>query len=179
MKDIDRPADIQPFPQPARASRPRVDVEASRDVLPPQYVHRIGGHRCRWRDLRQGLPVRPPELERAVGLSFDLIALLVDRAVVTATEKREVRERGRAALCPVAKVMPLTERQSAAREAATPVPMMERSPQRGRDRPRPGAHLQQTPGGVPLHHHPPGVARQALRRFRGNARAASRTDWPG
>ncbi len=148
-----------------------MDVEASRDVLRPKDVRRIGGHRGRRRSRGEEPPVRPPELERAVGLSLHLVALLVDRAVVTATEQREVGERGRAALRPVADVMPLTERQSAAREAATPVPMVQRSPQRRGNRPRPGADLQQAAVGVVSHHHPAGVARQASRRFRGNARA--------
>jgi hypothetical protein len=35
-----------------------------------------------------------PELERAVRLTFYLIALLVHGSVVAATKKREIRERG-------------------------------------------------------------------------------------
>ena len=87
-----------------------MEAESLRVVLRPQGLDRIGGHRGRRRDLGQGPAVRPPEPKRAVGLSIDLIALLVDRAVVPATEQREVRERGWAALRPVTDVMPLAER---------------------------------------------------------------------
>jgi hypothetical protein len=45
-----------------------------------------------------------------------------------AAEEREVRERGRAAVRPVTEMMPLAEADAAAGEAATPVPMVERSP---------------------------------------------------
>jgi hypothetical protein len=127
MKDVDRPADIQPFPQPAWASAPGVDVEASRDVIGSKDVRRIRGDCNRERNVRNESTIRPPKLQRAVGLSLDLEALLVDRAVVTATEQREVRQRGRATLRPVADVMTLAERQAAAREAAATVSMMERS----------------------------------------------------
>ena len=49
--------------------------------------------------------------------------------------------------------------------------MVERSPQGGRNRPRPGPDLHQAPVVIVAHHHPARVARQAPRRFRGNARA--------
>ncbi len=96
--------------------------------------------RYRWRrwDIGQDATVRPPEPERAVGLSIDAIALLVHRAVVPATEQSEIRERGRAAFRPVAHVMPLTTTEAAAREAAALVPMLERAPKGRRDRPCPG-----------------------------------------
>jgi hypothetical protein len=67
--------------------------------------------------------------------------------------------------------MALAEPDSAAREAAPAVSMMERSPQRRRNRACPSADLQQAPVCVVAHHHTAGVARQALRRSRGNARA--------
>jgi hypothetical protein len=128
MQDVDRPADIQPFPQPARASRPRVDAEASRDVLCPEDGCRIGRDCDRQRNVKNEPAIRPPELQRAVGLSLDLEALLVDRSVVTATQQGEVRERGRATLRPVAEVVTLAERQSAARKSAATISMVERSP---------------------------------------------------
>jgi hypothetical protein len=169
MQDVDRPADIQSFPQPAGARRPGVDVEVSRDVIRSEDVRRVGGHH-RWRrDIRQRPPVRPPELERAVVLSIDPISLLVDRSMMPAAEQREVRERRRAALRPVAEVMTLAEWQSTAREATTAVPMVQRPPQRGRDRPGPGSDFHQAPVMIVAHHDPAGVARQPLRRFRGNA----------
>jgi hypothetical protein len=145
MQDVDRPADVEALPQPARAGRPRVEAQALRDVPCSKNLHRVGGHRGRGRYLGQRPAGRPPELERAIGLSIDLVALLVDRAVVPATEQREVRERGGAALRPVTEMMPLAEREPAAREAAATVPMLERSPQRRRDRPGPGADLRRRP----------------------------------
>lgn len=90
MKDVDRPADIQPFPQPAGGGRPCVDVEASRDVLCSEDVHRIGGHPRRRRDIGQGPTIRPSELQCAVRLLLDPIPLLVDGSVVTPTKQREV-----------------------------------------------------------------------------------------
>ncbi len=172
MQDVDRPAYIQAFPQPARARRPRVEVERLRGVPRPEGLDRIRGHRDRRRDLGQGLAVRPPERERAVGLSIDLVAFLVDRAVVPATEQREVRERGGAAFGPVAHVMPLAQREPAAREAAPAVPVLKRSAQCRGDRPRPGPDLQEASVLIVLHDDPAGVARQAPGRFRGNARPA-------
>jgi hypothetical protein len=60
----------------------------------------------------------------AIGLSFHLISLLVDRVVMAPAEHREVRERGGSAVSPVTDVMPLAERQVAARKAATTVAVM-------------------------------------------------------
>src|SRR5688572_17402671 len=107
-------------------------MEPLRLVLRPQGLDRIGGHRGRGRHLGQQPAVRSPELERAVGLSIDLIAFLVHGAVMAATEQSEVRERGRAALGPMMEVMSLPEPEAAAREAAALVSMMERAPQCGR-----------------------------------------------
>ena len=49
--------------------------------------------------------------------------------------------------------------------------MVERSPYRGRNRASPGRDFHHTPIPAVLHHHSARVARQALRRFRGNAHA--------
>ena len=67
--------------------------------------------------------------------------------------------------------MPLGEADAAAREAAAPVPMEERPPQGGRNGAGPGPDLDHAARLVMAHHHPARVARQAPRRFRGNARA--------
>ena len=105
------------------------------------------------------------EPELAVGVSIHLVALLVDRAVVPATEQREVRERGRAAVRPVADVMPLAERKPAAGKAAPLVPVVEHPPKGRRNGPGAGANLDDPAiGGVP-HHHAARIARQALGRF--------------
>ena len=84
-------------------------------------------HRSRRRAFGQELAVGSPEAELAVGPSIHLVALLVNGAVVTATEQCEVRQRGQAAVCPVANVMALAEREPAAREAAATVAVVERT----------------------------------------------------
>src|SRR5438093_7349200 len=100
MQDVYRPAEIQALPEPERARRPRVQSKSLCVVPRPEGLDRISRQRDRRRDVGQEAAVRPPEPERAVGLEFDLIALLVDRAVVPATEERGVGEGGRAALGP-------------------------------------------------------------------------------
>src|SRR5437016_8361324 len=67
--------------------------------------------------------------------------------------------------------MTLAEANPAAREAAAAVAMVERAPYRGRDRARTRADFDDTAVRVVSHHHPARVARDAPRRFRGNARA--------
>ena len=55
-------------------------------------LDRVVGHRGRARrDVGQGPAVGSPEPKRPVGLALDLVALLVDRAVVAATEQGQVR----------------------------------------------------------------------------------------
>ena len=128
MQDVDRPAHIEVLSQPAGASSPCIEAEALRDVPRPEDAHRIGGHRGRRRDVGQGPAVGATEPKLAVRLSIELVALLVDGAVVPATEHGEIRQRGGAALCPVTDVMTLADPDPAAREAATAVPMVQRSP---------------------------------------------------
>ena len=70
---------------------------------------------------------------------------------------------------PVPDVMALAEPDPATREAAPAVSMVERSPQRRRNRACPGPDLQQAPVCVVAHHDPARVARQALRRSGRNA----------
>jgi hypothetical protein len=65
--------------------------------------------------------------------------------------------------------MSLAERKSAAREAAAAIPMVERSAQRRRNRPRPGPDLDDSAVVLMPHHHRARIAREALGRFRGNA----------
>ena len=124
MQDIDRPAHIEALPQPSRACRPSVQAQPLRVVPRSERADWIGRHGGRKRDFGQRPAVGPPEPERTVRLTIDLVALLVHRAVVPATEQREVRERGRAALRPVTDVMSLAERDSAAREAAAAIPVL-------------------------------------------------------
>ena len=91
-------------------------------------LHRIAAHLRRRRDLGQKPAVRTAEPKVAVRLSIELVALLVNGAVVPATEQGEIRERGGAPLGPVTEVMALTEPDPAAREAAAVVPVVERPP---------------------------------------------------
>jgi hypothetical protein len=102
---------------------------------------------------------------------LDLITLLVHAAMVPATEHGEIRQRRRAALGPMPNVMALTEPDPAPWKATASVPMVQR-PTDGRwdcTGPRPDLHDIAVP--IAAHHNAARVARQALRRFRGNARA--------
>jgi len=106
----------------------RVQDKPLRIVPRSQDVDRIAGHfRSRW-DLGQKPAVRAAEAKLAVGLSIDPVALLVDRAVVPATEHREIGQRGGTALRPVTNVMALSEADPTAREAAAAVAVVERPP---------------------------------------------------
>ena len=69
--------------------------------------------------------MRAAELKLAVGLSIELVALLMYRAVVPATQQGEIRERSRASLGPVTDVMTLAEPDPAAREAAAAVTVVQ------------------------------------------------------
>ncbi len=132
----------------------------------PESLEGLLWHRGRHRHLRQRSAIRPPESQSPVGPARDLITLLVHGPVMPPAEEREVRERCRTAVRPVAEMMPLAEAAAAAGEAATPVTMVEGSTQGGGNRPGPGTDLQQAPVVVVAHHHPARVARQALDRFR-------------
>jgi hypothetical protein len=96
-------------------------------VLRSQDLDGIAGHLGRWLDLGQQSTVRAAEPKLAVGLSLDLVALLVNGPVVPVTEQGEIRERGRASLGPVTDVMALAEPDSAARKAAAAIAMVERA----------------------------------------------------
>jgi hypothetical protein len=66
--------------------------------------------------------------------------------------------------------MSLANPDSAPREAATAVTMVERSSQRRGNRPGASIDLYDSAVAAVLHHHPAGVARQALGRSSWNAR---------
>jgi hypothetical protein len=122
---------------PVRARCARVEEESGCLVRRPDGGDGIVGQRRRRWHVRERLSVGSREPQRAVRLSLDAVALLVDGAVVAPTEHREVRERGGAAVGPVADVMALPERQPAAREPAAAVAVMERAPDRRRYGARP------------------------------------------
>ena len=124
MQDVDGPAHVEALPQPARTRRLRVQVEPC-SLVPgserPDGI--IRDRRRRW-GVRQTSSVRSPEPQLSVGLSFHLVPLLVDGAVMAPAEHREIRERGGPALGPVAEVMALPERHATAREPAAAVAMV-------------------------------------------------------
>jgi len=122
--------------------------------------------------VRKWSAVRTPEDQLTVGLSFYLVAFLVHGTVVSPTEHCEIRQRGEPAIRPVLDVVSLTERSATAGKATAFVPMVKRPPKRRRDRPRPGADLDDPPLSVVPYHHAAGVAGQTLGRSRRNARAA-------
>ena len=95
-------------------------------VSRPQELHCIARYFRRTRDLGQKSAIRATEPKLAVGLSLELVALLVNGAVVPTTEQGEIRERGGASLGPVTNVLALTEPEAAARETAAAVSVMER-----------------------------------------------------
>ena len=99
-----------------------------RCVTSPESTGGITRHRGRHRHIRQRVAIGPPELERPVGPACDLEALLVHRAMMSAAEDREVGQRRRAPVRPVAEMMALAEADVAARKPAAPVPSVERSP---------------------------------------------------
>ena len=100
-----------------------MQAQAVRFVMGPQGGDRIIGYRTRRRHLRERPAIGPPEVERVIRPSRELIALLVEGPVMAPTEQHEVPQRGRPARGPVAHVMSLPDPHPAAREAATAVPM--------------------------------------------------------
>jgi len=79
----------------------RVHGKSLRIMSGSENLHRIVPHLRRRRDVGQHSAIRPPKPQLAIGLSIDLVALVVDGAVVAAAEQCEVRESGGAASCPV------------------------------------------------------------------------------
>ena len=171
MQNVYRPPHVKPFAEPARSDRPSVENQSVCIVRIHERAHRILRHRRGDWDFGQQPTVRSVKPQRPIRIPFDRVTFFVDRAVVPATEQREIRKRRRATVCPVPKVMSLAERKSAARKAAAAVSMVERPPQRRRNRPRPRADFDDPAVRVVPHHHATRVTREALGRFRGNARA--------
>jgi hypothetical protein len=101
-----------------------VHGEPLRFVSCSQGVQRITRHFWRTGDLGQKPAVRPAKPQLAIGLSIDLVALLVHGAMMRATEHSEIRERRRASLSPVTNVMALAEADPAAWEATAAISVM-------------------------------------------------------
>ena len=100
--------------------------EPLRIVPRSQNLDRIAAQLRRTRNVGQRPAVRAPDPQLAVRLSVEVVALLVDSAVVPATEHSEIRQRGGTALRPVTNVMALSEADPTAREAAAAVAVVER-----------------------------------------------------
>jgi hypothetical protein len=77
---------VQALPEPAGASRPRMETKALRFMSHPECLDGFPWHRGRRRYIRQRAAIRPPELQRPVGPARDLEALLVHRAMMPGTE---------------------------------------------------------------------------------------------
>ena len=161
MKDIDRVTEIERLTSPVRYGRLRVQRQAI--LLVPCAQHRYGIRRYRgWqRHFVHDSPIGPPELKRTVRLALEVKSLLLDRAMVPATQKREIRELRGPALSPVTDVVRLPKTYAATREAAPVVPVVQCSPKSRRDRAGPGADFRYAPVRVMTHDHP--VASQARR----------------
>src|SRR4029077_17406171 len=132
MEHVDRVAHIERLAQPERHCGARVQAEAIPLVLRSDRRHGIG-----WRVGPRGNfgdhpSIRPSELKPAVWPALELVALFVDRAMVPATEEREIREGGGPPLGPVMDVVPLAEAGATAREATAAIPVVERSTDRRR-----------------------------------------------
>jgi hypothetical protein len=127
MQDIDRPAHVQPLPQPTGTHRPSVETKPLRVVSLSKGCDRVSGHRSGRRDLGQDPAVWSMEPKRAVRLPIDPKTLFVDRAMVPATQQGEIRKRGGATFRPMAHVMSFAERESTAWETAPVVPVMQRT----------------------------------------------------
>jgi len=122
-------------------------------------------------DVRQNVAARATESKLAVGLSVDLGAFFVNRAVVTATQQREIRKRRGASIGPVTDVVALTESNSAAGKAAAAVSVVECPPYCRWNRAGPRRDLDDAAVPIVLHTNPAGVTRDAPGRFNRNARA--------
>ena len=119
----------------------------------PDRFYRLGRHGTRRRHLRQLPSVRAPESQAIVRTAFDLVSLLVDRAVMPPTEQCQIGERCRAALRPVVEVMALGHPHSAPREAAALIPLLERPSEGRRDGPGPSPDLHYASLAIVPEHH--------------------------
>ena len=105
-----------------------MEVEPVRFVPRSEHFHGIAAYLRRTRNLGEDLAVGAAETKLAVRLSIELITLLVDGAMVTATEQSEIRKCGGPTVSPVTDVMALAEANAAAGEAAAAVSVVERAP---------------------------------------------------
>ena len=128
MQDIDSIAEVQSITEPARLRCLCVDVNAAGSVSFAKHRRGFARYRRHRRDLGDEASVGPAKAELSVGLSLYLKPFFVNRAVVPATQHRQIRQRRRTAVRPVPDVMTLPEPPAAAGEAAALIAMFERTP---------------------------------------------------
>ena len=165
MQHVDCVADVEAFSLPSWRCGPWTHDDPGLVVVRFDGSDRVSRSLRRARHIRYHATVRAAEAKLTIRLSIHLIALLVNGAVMPATEQDEVRERGGAALSPVADVVSLAKAAVAAREATAAVTMEQRPPQCRWNRAGLGPDLEDAPVRIVLHHHPTGVAPKALGRF--------------
>ena len=102
-------------------------VEPLRFMPRSQSVDGIGWQRNPRQNLGKKSPVRTAESQLSVGVSLDLVALFMNRAVMPTTEDSEIRQCGGATVRPMTDVVPLAEPRAAAGEAAAAIAMVERA----------------------------------------------------
>jgi hypothetical protein len=118
--------------------------------------------------VRNDFTVGAVELQLAVGVALDLIALFVDGAMVPATEHGEIGERRRASLSPMANMVAFPDADATAREATAAISMVQRPSDGCRNRAGSGGNFDGPAVAVVWHQHTGRVTREALGRFRGN-----------
>ena len=169
---VHRPAEIQPLSGPRRRRRTWPDRDPRRRQ-PRVHRRQRRARPARWfRNFRQRPSVRPREADRARGVERHPQSAFVRRPMMPPAELHQVVEPGRPTVRPVPNVVCIAPPGRAAREAAASISRGERAAQRRRDRACLPADVQHLSGGAVGHDDPPGVARQPLRRFRGDAQPA-------
>jgi hypothetical protein len=128
MQHVDGIADVEALSEPSGFRCARVDGDAFGGVLCAKHRNGIGRYRRSRRHCEDDGAVRPPEAQLAVRLSLDLKSFFVNRAVVSTTQHREIRQGCGTAVRPMADVMTLPELASAAGEATALVAMFKRTP---------------------------------------------------
>ena len=128
MQDVDGVTDVQALSEPPRSCGPRVRAKSFRGVPRSKDLHGIAGNVERRWHLGHEPAVRATEPKLAIGLSIELVALFVNRAVMPTTEQGEVRERGGAAVRPVLDMMTLPEAYATAWKATATVAIVKSAP---------------------------------------------------
>jgi hypothetical protein len=86
VQDVDRPPSVKPLSEPTRHRCSRVDVKPALVVPRSEHSDGIAGDRRQSWAFGQRPPIGAKKSQLAVGLSFDLVALLVDGAMMPTTQ---------------------------------------------------------------------------------------------